>query len=199
MKKLILISLVALFSHCEKNVVNEKDMVNFELNDLQGTYRVNYDMFKASGVNIYDLSTLVNRTDTFELKILADSSKLTFRSLSGNKSFQFDASTKSIPFKLKKYKQVTIKMWGYDTPYKGSINTNNVAWKVFPYVNPYIIEENAPVIWCGFTKNTGGKVSLSGATVDINQGQYHLRSATGSDYNGGVEWHFIFKSGDKLN
>jgi hypothetical protein len=199
MKKLIVICLGILFSRCEKNVVNEKDMVNFEMNDLQGKYLISYDMFKASGVNNYDLSSLVSRTDTFELTILSDSSKFTFRNLSSNKSFQFDAGTKAIPFKLKKYKQVTIKVWGDNASYKGSINTNNVPWKIFPYVGPYIIEENAPVIWCGFTKNTDGKMSLSGATVDINQGQYHLRSAPGPDYNGGVEWHFIFKSGDKIN
>lgn len=193
-----LILTVLFFSSCEKNVVSEKDMVNFEANDLQGKYVVNYDLFKSTGAN-YDLSTLVNRSDTFELKILADSSKLTWRSLTQNKSFQFDASTNSIPFKLKQYKQVTIKLWGEATPYKGSINSGTIQWKIFPYVEPYIIDDKNPVIWSGFTKDTEGKIKLTGSDVDINQGQYHVRSAAGSDYNGGPEWHFIFHTGEKIN
>lgn len=199
MKKFIhILFIVLFFSQCEKNIVNEKDMVNFEINDLQGKYLVSYDMFKSTGINNYDLTTLVSRTDSFEIKIIADSSKLTFRNLSSNKSLQFDANTKYIPFKLKQYKQVTISPWGENTLYKGSINTNNLTWKVFPFVKPYIIEENQPVIWCGFTKDIEGKIKLQGYNVDINQGQYHLRTAPGSDY-GGVEWHFIFKSGEKVN
>ncbi|MBA2610357.1 MAG: hypothetical protein H0U95_00195 [Bacteroidetes bacterium] len=198
MKKLILIVTVVLFfTQCEKNVVNEHDMVNFEINDLQGKYLVNYIMFKSLGQN-YDLSTLVTRTDTFELKILADSNKLTWRNLSSNKSLQFDASTKYIPFKLKQYKQVTIQMWSENTFYKGSINTNNVAWKVYPFVKPYI-DGDKDHTWCGFIKDIDGKMKLTGSSVDINQGQYHLRTAPAPDYNNGPEWHFVFKSGDKVN
>jgi hypothetical protein len=190
-KYLYLLFLIGMVG-CEDNVIQEDEYVLMRPEDLLGKYVVNYQMYWSYG-DQYNESTLENHVDTFEMKLIPDSSKLTWRSLTPHQSFQFDVPLEAIPLEIKQYKRVSIPMWGENVEYKGTLNTSGQNWKIFPYER--IADE---VVWSAFIKDVDLGVCLAGSSLQPSFAYYHFKAGAYASTQASFDMRFRIISCTKI-
>ena len=183
-KYFYLFFLVAIFG-CEDHIIQDDEYVIMRPEDLQGKYIVNYQMYWSYG-DQFNSASLENHVDTFEMKLIPDSSKITWRSLTAHQSFQFDVPLDAIPIEIKQYKRVSIPLWGENVEYKGTLNTSGQVWKIYPYER--IADE---VIWSAFIKEVDRDVCISGTSLEPSLAYYHFKA--GAYANTQASWEMRFR------
>lgn len=184
MKRLLKLMVGALlFTSCEKTMVKQDDFVTLHQNDLLGRYVINYDVFASMYYNNLP-NSLKNYTDTFELKLSSDKSRMEWRSLSANKAFQFEAEVKYLPIEIKGYKLAKIPFFIDRVKYVGSYDTITAGknWNLYA-IND--LDEYAYFIL------KDGKIRLEGTDLVNDLTKAHLKTSSGKmDSN---EWRLKFR------
>ena len=193
MKKYYYIFLLTACFGCEDHIIQEDEYVVMRPEDLQGKYVVNYNMYWSYG-DQFNATSLENHLDTFELNVLPDSNKITWRSLTAHKSLQFDVPLEAIPIEIKQYKRVSIPLWGENVEYKGTLPTSDQVWKLFPY-EPIADE----VIWSAFIKDSEIGVCLAGSQLESSLAYYHFKAGAYASTQASWDMRFRIVSCVKLN
>lgn len=193
MKNYSIIFLLMLCIGCEDHIIQEDEYVVMRPTDLQGTYVVGYDMYWSFG-DQYNETTLEHHVDTFQLDVLPDSNKVTWRSLTAHKSLQFDVPLDAIPIEIKQYKRVSMLLLGEEVVYTGTLNTSGQLWKLFPY-EPIADE----VIWTAFIKEPEKDVCWSGSALQPSLAYYHFKTGAYASTQASWDMRFRIISCVKLN
>lgn len=192
MKKYLFFLLLILCFGCEDHIIQDDEYVIMRPEDLQGKYVVNYQMYWSFG-DQFNSASLENHVDTFEMKLIPDSSKITWRSLTPHQSLQFDVPLDAIPIEIKQYKRVSIPLWGENVEYKGTLNTSGQIWKIFPY-EPIADE----VIWSAFIKEVDTDVCLSGSSLESSLAYYHFKAGAYASTQASWDMRFRIVSCTKI-